>query len=194
MNLLVGLGNPGSRYKNNRHNVGFKIIELIAATNAAASFKKIAATVEVSSFCLGYFKILLAKPLTFMNLSGQAVRFLMDFYKIPPEKIYVFHDDIDLQLGRVKIKNGGGSGGHNGLKSADALVGNDYWRVRIGIGRPSGNFSVSSYVLGDFSEDEENILQNIFHEISENISLLFSDYKKLESKVNLFRNVHETFA
>jgi PTH1 family peptidyl-tRNA hydrolase len=184
MNLLVGLGNPGSQYKSSRHNVGFKIIELIAAANAAASFKKIAATVEVSSFCLNSLKILLAKPLNFMNLSGQAVRFLMDFYKISPEKIYVFHDDIDLQLGRVKIKNGGGSGGHNGLKSVDALVSNGYWRVRIGIGRPSENLSVSSYVLGDFSEDEENILQNVFHEISENISLLFSDYKKLESKIN----------
>ncbi|MDR2646401.1 MAG: aminoacyl-tRNA hydrolase [Holosporaceae bacterium] len=179
--LLVGLGNPGSRYECNRHNAGFKIIELVAATNVVSSFKKIAATVEVSSFYMNSLKITLAKPLTFMNLSGQAVRFLMDFYKILPEKIYVFHDDIDLQLGRVKIKNGGGSGGHNGIKSIDALIGNNYWRVRMGIGRPPENFSVSSYVLGDFSEDEENVLQDVFYKISENISLLFSDCKKLES-------------
>ncbi|MDR0753303.1 MAG: aminoacyl-tRNA hydrolase [Holosporaceae bacterium] len=182
--LLVGLGNPGSRYEGNRHNVGFKIIELIAAANASC-FKKVAVTAEVSSFHIGSLKIVLAKPLTFMNLSGNAVRFLMDFYKISPEKIYVFHDDIDIRLGRVKIKNGGGNGGHNGIKSIDALVGNSYWRVRIGVSRPpSEDFSVSSYVLENFSKDEENILQNTFHAISENISLLFSDFKKLESKIN----------
>jgi PTH1 family peptidyl-tRNA hydrolase len=184
--LLAGLGNPGSKYENNRHNAGFKVIDAIAEANAAVSFRKIAAVADVSSFYLDQIQIILAKPLTFMNSSGQAVRFLMDFYKIPPEKIYVFHDDLDLGLGRVKIKQGGGSGGHNGLRSVDSLAGNNYWRVRIGIGRPEEKAMITSHVLGDLSTEEEEILQNVCRAIAENISLLFDDYGKLEFLSNRF--------
>ncbi|MDR1333816.1 MAG: aminoacyl-tRNA hydrolase, partial [Holosporaceae bacterium] len=159
--LFLGLGNPGSKYAFNKHNVGFRIIDAIAEFVSAASFKKMATLVDVSSFSSKDSKIFLAKPQTFMNLSGQAVRFLMDFYKISPEKIFVFHDDIDLELGRVKIKNGGGNGGHNGLKSIDSLVGNSYWRIRIGVGRPLHKSMVSSYVLGNFSEDEEGVIEKV---------------------------------
>ncbi|MDR0631957.1 MAG: aminoacyl-tRNA hydrolase [Holosporaceae bacterium] len=185
MFLLVGLGNPGSRYANNRHNVGFRIIDAIAEANGGVPFKKMASIAEVSSFCLEKTKIIMAKPLTFMNLSGQAIRFLGDFYKIPLEKIYVFHDDIDLGFGHIKIKKGGGNGGHNGLKSINSLVGNDYWRLRIGVSRPEEKSMVSSYVLSDFLEDEEKILQNIFSEASQNISLLFNDIKQFESQLNV---------
>jgi PTH1 family peptidyl-tRNA hydrolase len=181
--VFVGLGNHGSKYKNNRHNAGFRAVDSFVEDNSA-SFKNMRLIVEATQFCVGEKKIIVAKPLTFMNLSGNAVRFLVDFFKIPLEMLYVFHDDIDLEFGRVKIKKGGGSGGHNGLKSIDSVIGNDYWRIRIGVGRPNEKFEVSSYVLSDFSEDEESILQNILSEMNKNIPLLFSDHKLLESKLN----------
>jgi PTH1 family peptidyl-tRNA hydrolase len=183
--LFVGLGNPGPRYTNSRHNIGFRIIDAIAAMHhVAAPFKKVAAVVEISSLCMDQTKIILAKPLTFMNLSGQAVRFLVDFYKISSEKVYVFHDDIDLEFGHVKIKNGGGNGGHNGLRSIDALIGNNYSRIRIGIGRPESKALVSSHVLGDFTADEETAIQHICQRVSENIALLLSNDNKLQSESN----------
>ncbi|MBO4405209.1 MAG: aminoacyl-tRNA hydrolase, partial [Alphaproteobacteria bacterium] len=130
--LMVGLGNPGSEYRNNRHNVGFQMVEAIAESVASCSFRRMSSIAEVSSCFFEKKKIIFAKPQTFMNLSGRAVRFLIDFYKIPTNKVIIFHDDIDLPFGRVKIKKGGGNGGHNGLKSIDSLAGNDYWRVRVG--------------------------------------------------------------
>jgi len=178
--LFVGLGNPGSQYENNRHNIGFKVIEAIAGANASSSFKKMALMVEVSAFSFEEKKIILAKPMTFMNLSGRAVRLLMDFYKISINNVYVFHDDIDLELGRIKIKKGGGNGGHNGLKSIDNLVGNDYWRIRIGVGRPQEKSMVSSYVLHDFDQDQYGVMKNICSEIAKNISKLFEDDKRFD--------------
>lgn len=180
--LFVGLGNPGSKYEANRHNIGFKVVDAIADAATAAPFKKMSSLAEVSSFSAENTKILLAKPVTFMNLSGQAVRFLSDFYKIPNEKIFVFHDDIDLKLRCLKIKNGGGSGGHNGLKSIDSLIGNNYWRVRIGVGRPEKKTMVSSYVLDDFLQDEGEILREIIAGISDNIPLILKEHKLPESK------------
>jgi PTH1 family peptidyl-tRNA hydrolase len=182
--LLVGLGNPGLKYESNRHNVGFTVIDAIAESVSVSSFKKMMTLTEISSFSLEDSKIFLAKPLTFMNLSGQAVRFLMDFYKIPINKIYVFHDDIDLEPGRVKMKKGGGSGGHNGLKSIDSLAGNEYKRIRIGVGRPAEKTMVSSYVLGDFSPDEYDKVRKIIAEISKNIKLILFDFEQAEAKLN----------
>ncbi|MDR2158375.1 MAG: aminoacyl-tRNA hydrolase [Holosporaceae bacterium] len=182
--LLAGLGNPGPIYANNRHNVGFKVIEAVVDANISVEFKKMASIAQAAFFDLDKIRIIAAKPLVFMNLSGQAVRFLADFYKIPPEKIFVFHDDIDLKFGKIKIKKGGGNGGHNGLKSIDSLLGNDYWRVRIGVGRPKEKSMVASYVLENFSDEEQLWLQNIFREISRNIPLLLENYKQLEAKLN----------
>ncbi|MDR0968816.1 MAG: aminoacyl-tRNA hydrolase [Holosporaceae bacterium] len=178
---IIGLGNPGATYKNNRHNVGFRAAEVIVEHNSAASFKKIVDLAEIASFDINNEKIVVAKPLTFMNLSGRAVRFLADFYKIPAEKVFVIHDDADIAFGRVKIKQGGGNGGHNGLKSIDSLIGVNYWRIRIGVGRPPENWDLASYVLGNFSKDEDSVLRDIFDEISRNIATLLSDPKKLES-------------
>lgn len=183
--LMVGLGNPGPEYKDNRHNVGFQIIEAMAESVASGSFRKMASLAEISSSFFERKKIIFAKPLTFMNLSGRAVRFLIDFYKISISKVVVFHDDIDLPFGRVKIKKGGGNGGHNGLKSIDNLAGNDYWRVRIGVGRPAEKSMVVSYVLGNFSTEEFEKLNVIKKIISENLSILISnDPKKLEPLIN----------
>jgi PTH1 family peptidyl-tRNA hydrolase len=184
--LFVGLGNPGSQYDGNRHNVGFKVVDAIVDLTSS-SFKKMDRMVDVASFSLNGRKIVLAKPLTFMNLSGRAVRFVMDFYKIGIENIYVFHDDIDLDFARIKIKKGGGNGGHNGLKSIDSLVGKDYWRIRIGISRPEEKAMISSYVLHDFYSDERDVIENICSEIAKNIDCLISDEKKLEAHLNLLR-------
>lgn len=183
--LVVGLGNPGFEYENNRHNVGFQMIEAIAESVASSSFKGMSQVVEVSSCFYEKKKIILAKPRTFVNLSGRAVRFLIDFYKISINKVIILHDDIDLPFGRVKIKKGGGNGGHNGLKSIDSLAGTDYWRVRIGVGRPEKKSMVVSHVLGDFSSEEFEKLDAIKKVITENLSILFSnDPKKLESLIN----------
>lgn len=183
--LVVGLGNPGSQYENNRHNVGFRMIEAIADSVVSNPFKKMASISDVSQCFVENKKVIFAKPLTFMNLSGRAIRFLIDFYKIPINKVIVFHDDIDLPFGRVKIKKGGGNGGHNGLKSIDNLAGNDYWRIRIGVGRPTEKSMVVSYVLGNFVPEELKKLKSIQEVIIKNLSILVSnDPKKLESLIN----------
>lgn len=185
--IFVGLGNPGKQYSKNRHNAGFMIVDALASflagPGAFPSFKKVASMVEIASFSADNTKIILAKPLTYMNHSGRAVRFLMDFYKIKSENICVFHDDIDLNFGRIKIKKGGGNGGHNGLRSIDELVGREYWRVRIGVGRPDGKGDVASFVLHDFSEDEKIIVDQIAQKICKNIPMLLSDPKKLEQEL-----------
>lgn len=182
--LLVGLGNPGGEYKNNRHNVGFQIVDSIAESVGPGSFKRMSPEVEIFSFVVGKTKIILAKPQTYMNCSGRAVRMLMDFYKIPVEHVYVFHDDIDLPFGRVRIKQGGGHGGHNGLKSVDSCCGKNYWRVRIGVGRPEHKSEVVSYVLGNFEKDQQIRLREIFAEIAKNLPVLFSEPQKIVSEIN----------
>lgn len=176
--LLVGLGNPGSEYANNRHNVGFRILDAIAEEVGPSSFKRMSPEVETFSFLLGKTKIILAKPQTYMNNSGRAVRFLIDFYKIPIEKVYVFHDDIDLPFGRVRIKQGGGNGGHNGLKSIDNCCGKDYWRIRIGVGRPTEKDEVVSYVLGNFTKEQQEKISEISELATKNLSIILNEPQK----------------
>ncbi|MDR2766201.1 MAG: aminoacyl-tRNA hydrolase [Holosporaceae bacterium] len=181
--LLVGLGNPGKRHENNRHNVGFMVLDAVAAASSC-SFKKVASVADVAVCAVGDRRIILSKPLTYMNLSGNAVRFLSDFYKIPVDDVCVCHDDVDLHSGRVKIKKGGGSGGHNGLRSIDSLMGDGYWRLRIGVGRPPEKSMMTAHVLGDFSEEDGNILRKIIASLAENVDLLFLDRQKLEMQLN----------
>jgi len=153
MRLIVGLGNPGLRYAKNRHNVGFVAVDAIARRYGfpayRARFKG-----ELSEAPLGGEKRLLLKPQTFMNDSGEAVLAAASFYKIRPGDIVVIHDEIDLKPGKLRVKRGGGSAGHNGLRSIDALLGADYWRVRIGVGHPGVKELVQPYVLQNFSADE----------------------------------------
>lgn len=183
--LLIGLGNPGREYEGNRHNLGFIVVEEIAKVVAFGSFKGVSSLVEVSSFFFENQRVILAKPQTFMNLSGKAVRFLVDFFKIPLCNVRVFHDDLDLPFGTVKVKKGGGSGGHNGLKSIDSLVGNDYWRIRVGIGRPEKKSMIVPYVLSDFSGEESEKISSLSKVLTENLRLLLSDnVKNLESILN----------
>jgi PTH1 family peptidyl-tRNA hydrolase len=153
MRLVVGLGNPGSRYARNRHNIGFVIADAVARRYGFSAYRD-RFKGELAEGQIGDGKYLLLKPQTFMNDSGEAVLAAMSFYKIPPAEIVVIHDELDLKPGKVRVKRGGGSAGHNGLRSIDALIGPDYWRVRIGIGHPGVRELVMPYVLQNFPQDE----------------------------------------
>ena len=176
MKLIVGLGNPGKKYEKNRHNVGFLTVDYL--------IDKFNATKVSSKFKGELFKsndFLFLKPNTYMNLSGESVKMVKDFYKLNNDDIIVIHDDIDLKTGALKFKKGGGSGGHNGLKSIDSHIGNDYWRVRIGVGRPERKEEVVNYVLSDFSEDEFECIKKLFPVIEKaimNINEAPSRYSK----------------
>ena len=173
MKLIVGLGNPGKEYEKNRHNIGFLAVDyLIDEFNAS----KISSKFKGELYKNGNYLFL--KPLTFMNLSGESVRGVKDFYKIDNDDIIVIHDDIDLNIGALKFKKGGSSGGHNGLKSIDKHIGNDYWRVRIGVGRPERKEEVVNYVLSNFSNEELSCIEKNF----ENIKKAIEDIKNAASK------------
>ena len=135
MRLIVGLGNPGARYARNRHNVGFMAVEAIARRYGFPAFRS-RFKGELAEGTIAGERRLLLRPQTFMNASGESVLAAMSFYKIAPGDIAVIHDELDLRPGKVRVKRGGGSAGHNGLRSIDAMIGADYWRVRIGIGHP----------------------------------------------------------
>lgn len=168
MNLLVGLGNFGKEYDNTRHNCGFLLIDkIIARYKLTAQGKKFK-----SDFFVGEIdgkKIIAIKPQTYMNISGEAVCEVMNFYKISLQNLMVFHDDLDLAFGKVKYKVGGGNGGHNGLKSIDNNIGAEYARLRLGIGRPQNpNYEISNYVLSKFSEEELNFFDKLTNKITDN--------------------------
>jgi peptidyl-tRNA hydrolase, PTH1 family len=150
--LIVGLGNPGREYENSRHNIGFMVLDVLARRHRAPSFSS-KFKGEVAQCQVAGQGALLLRPQTFMNLSGQSVQPAMAFYKIPLENIVVVHDDLDLELGQIKLKRGGGAGGHNGLKSIDSQIGPNYLRVRAGIGHPRSEGrtgGVVGHVLGPF--------------------------------------------
>ncbi len=155
--LFVGLGNPGSTYKDNRHNIGYKVIDRLIDDLGARDISK--NSFEGQLFRFG--TLFLLKPTTYMNLSGKSVQAVKNFFKIPIEEIVVIHDDIDLPFGAVRIKRGGGDGGHNGLKSIDEAIGREYVRVRIGVGKPEHKSEVSSYVLHDFTDEEQTNLDRL---------------------------------
>lgn len=171
MRLFVGLGNPGQKYQNNRHNIGFMAMDEICHRHKFSGWSS-KYSGEIASGSIDGEKVLLLKPMTFMNLSGQSVQGAASFYKIPPDAIYVFHDELDLLPGKMRVKKGGGSGGHNGIKSIDSHLGQDYWRVRMGIGHPGDKDMVSPYVLGDFSKGDQNWLEKFINSLSDNAALL----------------------
>ena len=171
MKLFVGLGNPGREYAMNRHNVGFMAIDAIAATHDFPSWRKRFSGLAAEGK-LGGEPVLLFKPQTFMNESGRAVGEAARFYKLDLGDIVVFHDELDLAPGKLRVKTGGGVAGHNGLKSLSAHVGNDYVRVRIGIGHPGQKDRVSGYVLHDFAKADHAWLEPLLGAISENAPAL----------------------
>ena len=181
MFLLVGLGNPGKNYANNRHNIGFMILENLEKIYNISKFTKKFKS-EYSKININENTFFLLRPMTFMNNSGIAVKEIKDFYNISIDNIFVFHDEIDLNSGEVKVKKGGSHNGHNGLKSIDQFVGKNYNRVRIGVSRPSKlyeknyNENVSNWVLSDFTlEDKVKWLNDLIDNMSDNISLLINN-------------------
>jgi PTH1 family peptidyl-tRNA hydrolase len=174
MRLLVGLGNPGSRYAMTRHNVGFMAVDAIAARYRFAPFRaKFQGT--ISEGTIGDTRVLLLKPETYMNLSGDSVGAAARFYKIDIGEIAVFHDDIDLAEGKLRVKRGGGAGGHNGLRSIDETLGPDYWRVRVGIGHPGMRELVEAYVLQNFQAEERQWLEPMIAAMAEAAPVLAAD-------------------
>ncbi|TKD18296.1 aminoacyl-tRNA hydrolase [Rhodobacter capsulatus] len=171
MQLWVGLGNPGAKYAANRHNIGFMAVDRIAADHGFAPWKK-AFQGHVSEGRFGATRVILLKPETFMNLSGQSVRAAADFYKIPVEAITVFHDELDLAPGKLRLKQGGGHAGHNGLRSIHQHMGEAYARVRLGIGHPGDKDRVAGYVLSDFAKAEAVWLDDLMRGISDGAAVL----------------------
>lgn len=173
--ILVGLGNPGNEYQNNRHNIGFMAVDEIAAEYGFAPFKN-KFEGEITEARIGEEKAVLVKPMTYMNLSGQCVQKVARFYKVTPNRIITFHDEIELPAAKMRTKKGGGHAGHNGLKSMDACLNSqDYWRVRLGVGRPEGEkaqMDVSDYVLGNFTKADMVWVKDLTKAVSNNIGLL----------------------
>ncbi len=185
MFLVVGLGNPGKQYRNNRHNVGFvvvdKIVDQFNLIQSKDKFESVVFTGEI-----GEHKVIAIKPNTFMNLSGKAVAAFIKHYKIPLSSLIVIHDDIDLVFGKVKTKFGGGAGGHNGLKSIDGLLGQNYTRLRIGVSHPGDKDMVSDFVLSDFDHGtEKDTINELTTIIAENFEMMIG---KTPEEMDLFLN------
>lgn len=184
MYLFVGLGNIGNEYDRTRHNLGFicvnHIIEKYGFRDKKEKFSAL-----IFNLIIDGNNVLIAKPITYMNRSGVAVSQIKSFYKIPLENIFVFHDDLDLQLGRIKFKRGGSSGGHNGIKSIDDFIGNDYYRIRLGIGRPTDSNKVVDFVLNKFTSEELKKVEEVTANVANSVGYLFDDRK--DSFVNRCR-------
>lgn len=171
MKLFVGLGNPGAKYAGNRHNIGFMAVDRIAADHGFGPWKR-AFKGQVAEGRLGAEKVILLKPETFMNLSGEAVQGAMAFYKLAPADVVVFHDELDLAPGKLRVKQGGGHAGHNGLRSIHAHVGEAYGRVRMGIGHPGHKDAVAAYVLHDFAKADQDWLDDVLRGVSDGAAAL----------------------
>ena len=184
--LVVGLGNPGPRYAGNRHNVGFMVVDLLAA-RMGARFKAHRGRVDVVDGRLAGRSVVLAKPKSYMNESGGPIVAISRFFKIPVARLTVVHDDLDLPYGTLRIKRGGGDGGHNGLRSATAALGsNDYLRIRFGIGRPPGRQDPADYVLRDFTAAERKELPYLVDRAADAVEALLAD--GLDAAQNAFNS------
>ena len=181
MLLFVGLGNPGERYAGNRHNIGFMAVQAIAKQHRIAPWRRKFQGVAVEG-TIGAEKVLLLLPDTFMNESGRAVAEAAHFYKLEAGSVVVFHDEAELAPGKVRVKKGGGNAGHNGLRSITEHIGNDYHRVRLGIGHPGSKDMMESYVLQDFAKSERPWVEALCGIVADNVALL------IEGKDSTFQN------
>ena len=184
MLLFVGLGNPNPNNTNNRHNVGFLLIDEInkkfKLSKQKPKFKGLLTTGNINEQ-----KVYAIKPLTFMNSSGICIKELIEYFKIDVKDVFVFHDDMDIDLGKVKVKFGGSSAGHNGIESIDKNIGKNYSRIRIGIGRPQKDSTGADYVLDNFSNEEKDNMQEVAKNIIESLSILINkDLDLFSSKIN----------
>lgn len=166
MIVMVGLGNPGNQYAYTRHNIGFMALDDIAERHGFSPFKQ-KFNALVAEGRIGNRKVVGLKPQTYMNRSGQAVGEAIRFYKVPTPDVFVFYDDLDLAPGKIRVKRGGGAGGHNGLRSIDQHIGPDYWRVRMGIGHPGDKDRVTGYVLSNFAQKDEDWLDPLFEAVAD---------------------------
>ena len=182
MFLICGLGNPGKEYVETRHNIGFQLIDKLSNFYNFSLFKKDNKK-EILKGSINNNACLLMKPLNFMNLSGQPIQEIMNFYKIEKDKLFIIHDDLDLSLGKVKIKFGGGNGGHNGLSRIDEMIGINYYRLRIGIDHPGIKHQVSNYVLNKFTDLEMDVIVNKLNKVTKNFELLLSDSSLFLTKI-----------
>ncbi|MDO1582330.1 aminoacyl-tRNA hydrolase [Rhizobium oryzicola] len=171
MLIIAGLGNPGTKYADNRHNIGFMAVDALQRLPGFSPWSK-KFKADISEGEIAGEKVLLMKPQTFMNLSGEAVGEAMRFYKLTPANIIAIHDELDLPAGRTRIKTGGGHGGHNGLKSIDAHCGKEYRRLRLGIGHPGSKELVHNHVLGDFAKADKAWLEPLLDAIADNAAML----------------------
>ena len=184
MLLFVGLGNPNPNNKNNRHNVGFHVVDAInqkfKLSKQKPKFKGLLTTGKIDEQ-----KVFAIKPLTFMNTSGICIKELVEYFKINVKDVFVFHDDMDVDIGKVKVKIGGSSAGNNGIDSIDKNIGKNYSRVRIGIGRPKKNSTGADHVLDNFSVDEKDEVDAVATNIIQSLSILISkDLDLFSSKIN----------
>lgn len=169
--LIVGLGNPGSEYEATRHNIGFMVLDVLAKHYRCLAWKKKFKGLITRAETQNVFFL---KPLTYMNLSGDSVLEAMQYYKLKVEDIIVFHDDLDLAPGQIKVKQGGGAGGHNGLKSLDGCVGPNYWRIRLGIGHPGVKVEVTNYVLGGFAKTDYLWLEPLLNALAQEFDIMLA--------------------
>ena len=182
MILFVGLGNPGTQYEETRHNIGFRVIDKLIDDSGARDISKTSFLGKLNRSANTFF----LKPTTFMNLSGKSLIVVKNFFKIELEDIIVIHDDIDLPFGAVRFKKGGGHGGHNGLKSIDSILGKEYIRVRVGVGKPEHKSQVADYVLHNFSDDENKTLNRLIEHVSKACEALRSEeLTEVKSKFSL---------
>lgn len=184
--LIVGLGNPGSRYTSTRHNIGFRVVDSLAAAEDLRFKDSSRFKGEISLGRVSKRDVVLLKPQTYMNLSGESIGPVAHFYRIPIEQIIVIHDDVDLELGRIKVKQGGGHGGHNGLRStSEILSDNEYMRVRFGVGRPPHpHQEVADFVLSDFYQEEQDLLEDTIKRSVKALRILMS--RGLKEAMNRF--------
>lgn len=197
--LIVGLGNPGIQYSKTIHNVGFMFVDYLASSLGFPEYKQHKKfNALYTEKIINGNKFIIIKPQTYMNLSGQAVKQCVDYYQIKTDNIFVIHDDIDLKPNNIKIKITGSSGGHNGIKNIDLMLGtNNYWRIRIGVGRPENkNIQVSDHVLSNISENQLQNNNEIFNIITENLEDLVTSIDKtkiindIKSRINSVRTLH----
>lgn len=185
MHIIAGLGNPGRKYARYRHNVGFMAADAIARRHSFSPWTK-KFNAEIAEGRLGGDKVILIKPQTYMNLSGQAVGEALRFFKLGPDDLTVLYDELDLPPGKLRVKKGGGAGGHNGIKSLDAHCGKKYSRVRIGIGHPGEKSRVHSHVLGDFAKADHIWLDPMLKAIADNADMLVDgDHSGFMNKISL---------
>jgi PTH1 family peptidyl-tRNA hydrolase len=184
MRLFVGLGNPGPEYERTPHNLGFVVVSQIARRHGFQSWRR-GYQGEVAEGTLNHERVILLRPLTYMNESGRAVQEALRFFRLAQSAITVFHDEIELPPGKVRVKIGGGIAGHNGLRSISSHIGNEYWRVRLGVGHPGAKSLVERYLLSDFPKIDWPWVKALVEAVADNVEFLGVDVASFQNKVHL---------